>query len=63
MRDLRYGVRARRGGVVDEQLRVYGVKGLRVVDASVFPLVLQSNLQTLVYAVAERAGDVIRGHL
>ncbi len=46
---------------MDERLRVHGVKGLRVVDASVFPLVPQSNLQTLVYAVAERASDIILG--
>ncbi|KAF2106223.1 glucose-methanol-choline oxidoreductase-like protein [Lophiotrema nucula] len=50
-----------KGGVVDEQLRVYGVNNLRVVDASIFPLEPQSNLQSLVYAVAERAADVIKG--
>lgn len=48
------------GGVVDEGLRVYGVKNLRIVDASVFPLIPQSNLQSLVYAVAERASDLIK---
>ena len=48
-----------KGGVVDEKLRVYGVKGLRVVDASVFPLVPQSNTQSLVYVVAERASELI----
>jgi choline dehydrogenase len=49
----------RKGGVVDEKLRVYGVKSLRVVDASVFPLLPRANLQTLVYAVAERAAEWI----
>ena len=49
------------GGVVDEKLRVFGVKNLRVVDASIFPLVPQCNLQSLVYAVAERASDIIKG--
>ena len=50
-----------KGGVVDENLRVYGVSGLRIVDASVFPIIPQSNLQTLVYAVAGRASDLIKG--
>lgn len=49
-----------RGGVVDEKLRVYGVDGLRVVDASIFPLIPRANLQTLVYAVAERAAEFIK---
>lgn len=51
---------ADRGGVVDSRLKVYGTTNLRVVDASVFPLMVQSNLQTLVYAVAERAAEWIR---
>ncbi|KAH7138854.1 hypothetical protein B0J11DRAFT_26511 [Dendryphion nanum] len=50
-----------KGGVVDEKFRVYGVKGLRIVDASVFPLVPQSNTQTLVYSVAEKASELIKG--
>ncbi len=48
------------GGVVDERFRVYGVQGLRVVDASIFPLIPRGNLQTCVYAVAERAADFIK---
>jgi len=48
-----------KGGVVDERLRVHGVEGLRVVDASVVPLLPRGNLQTLVYAVAERAAEWI----
>ncbi|KAL2884211.1 hypothetical protein SGCOL_000150 [Colletotrichum sp. CLE4] len=48
-----------KGGVVDERFRVYGVKGLRVVDASIFPLIPRANIQSLVYAVAERAADFI----
>ncbi|KAF9875069.1 putative GMC oxidoreductase [Colletotrichum karsti] len=48
-------------GVVDEKFRVYGVRNLRVVDASVFPLIPRANIQSLVYAVAERAADIIKG--
>lgn len=47
------------GGVVDVELKVYGVNNLRVVDASVIPLVPQSNTQSLVYALAERAAEII----
>lgn len=48
------------GGVVDERFRVYGVQGLRVVDASIFPSIPRANLQTLVYAIAERAAEFIK---
>lgn len=51
------------GGVVDNRLIVYGTRNLRVVDASVMPLVPRSNLQSTVYAVAERAADLIKAHL
>jgi choline dehydrogenase len=48
------------GGVVDPRLKVYGTTNLRVVDASIFPLIPRANLQTLVYAVAERAVEWIK---
>ncbi|KAK1822979.1 hypothetical protein LTR12_002505 [Friedmanniomyces endolithicus] len=52
-----------KGGVVDSRLRVYGVKGLRVVDASIVPLQPRANIQTFVYALAERAADFIKEDL
>ncbi|KAH8807437.1 glucose-methanol-choline oxidoreductase-like protein, partial [Xylogone sp. PMI_703] len=48
------------GRVVDSDLKVMGVNGLRVVDASVFPVLPSCNTQSLVYAVAERAADLIK---
>lgn len=47
------------GGVVDTQLQVYGVNGLRIVDASIFPLIPRGNIQADVYAVAEKAADIL----
>ncbi|ROW13238.1 hypothetical protein VPNG_04841 [Cytospora leucostoma] len=48
------------GGVVDTELRVYGTQNVRVVDAGVMPLVLGAHLQAAVYAMAERAADIIK---
>jgi choline dehydrogenase len=46
--------------VVDEQLRVNGIDGLRVVDASVMPAVPRGNTNAPTIALAERAADLIR---
>ena len=39
---------------------VHGTSNLRVVDASIFPLQVKGNLVSLVYAIAERAADIIK---
>jgi choline dehydrogenase len=52
-----------KGGVVDSKLKVHGVEKLRIVDASVFPLLPRANMQSLVYAVAERAADWIKADM
>ena len=49
-----------KGGVVNERLLVYRTKNLRIVDASVILLSTRDNSQTTVYAVAERAADLIK---
>lgn len=48
------------GGVVDDRLRVYGVKNPRIVDASIFPLIPKVNIMATVYAMAEKAADLIK---
>ncbi|GAW03273.1 aryl-alcohol oxidase [Lentinula edodes] len=48
-------------GVVDPDLRVKGLNGLRVVDASVYPFVPGGATQLPTYCLAERASDIIKG--
>lgn len=47
--------------VVDDQLRVYGIDGLRVVDASVLPEITSANLNAPTMMIAARAADFMRG--
>ena len=48
--------------VTDSELKVHGVEGLRVVDASVFPYVTNGNIYQPVLMVAEKAADIILGN-
>lgn len=46
--------------VVDSELRVHGLDGLRIADASVIPAIPSNNTNATVYAIAERAADLLR---
>ena len=49
--------------VVDERLRVIGIKNMRVVDASVMPEIISGNIEGAVVMIAEKAADMIKEDL
>ncbi|XP_076479815.1 glucose dehydrogenase [FAD, quinone] [Bombus vancouverensis nearcticus] len=50
----------RNSGVVDHRLRVHGINGLRVVDASVIPTIIAGHTNAPAYMIAEKAADMIK---
>jgi choline dehydrogenase len=55
----RMGLAAEAGAVVDERLRVHGIDGLRVIDASVMPTITSGNTNTPTAMIAEKGADMI----
>jgi choline dehydrogenase len=57
----RMGPRSDPLAVVDDQLKVHGLEGLRVIDASIMPTMLSANLNAATLMLADKASDMIRG--
>ena len=45
--------------VVDPRLRVHGVEGLRVIDASVFPTIISANTNATTIAIGAKGADIV----
>ena len=61
MGTCRMGPESDPSSVVDDQLRVCGLEGLRVVDASIMPMMLSANINAATMMIADKASDFIRG--
>ena len=57
------GLRSDPMAVVDPQLRVYGVKGLRVIDGSIMPTIVSGNTNAPIIMIGEKGADMIKGYL
>jgi choline dehydrogenase len=57
----RMGPRSDPLAVVDDELKVHGLEGLRVIDASIMPTMLSANLNAATMMLADKASDLIRG--
>ena len=53
------GAKTDKNAVLDEQCRVFGVQGLRVVDASAMPKLISGNTNAPTMMLAERVADMI----
>jgi len=47
--------------VVDDELRVHGMEGLRVIDASIMPVMISANLNASALMIGEKGADLVRG--
>lgn len=61
MGTCRMGPASDTSAVVDDQLRVHGIEALRVVDASIMPMMLSANLNAASLMIGDKAADIILG--
>lgn len=57
----RMGSSANKDSVVDDQLRIHGIQGLRVADASIMPMMPSANVNASTMMIAEKAADMVIG--